>query len=195
MKVVSSKQMASIETLAFKEGASELDFMEEAGSGIALVVHDYVEMHNSGRNVILLCGQGNNGGDAYVAGINLLALEYQVTAYQLFPINTCSHLCQQHHNHFLLDGGKIVEVQSIRDIALPEDGIIVDGIFGTGFHGTVDEPIAAIIDLINQSNLPIIAVDIPSGLNGNTGEVNGKAVIATETAFLGLPKIGFMMLS
>ncbi len=193
MKVVSSKQMASLESLAYQEGNSEDDFMEEAGSGVALIVHDYAEIHNLSRIVILLCGQGNNAGDAYVAGINLLQLEYQVTAFQLVPISQCSRLCQQQYHRFLIEGGRTFEMESIRDLVLPSDGIIVDGIFGTGFHGSVSDPIDTVINLINQSNLPIISVDIPSGLNGNNGEVKGQAVIATETAFLGLPKIGFLL--
>lgn len=195
MKVVTPQQMTKIESKAYRGGASESDFMEEAGSGVALVAHDYVEKHNLERPVVLLCGKGNNAGDAYVAGLHLLHLEYDVIAYQLFPISECSNLCRQHHFHFINAGGRVEEITSVEQLELPKSGIIIDGIFGTGFHGDVEEPIASIITEANQSHLPIIAVDIPSGLNGETGEASEATIIANITAFLGLPKMGFFLLN
>ena len=105
MKVVSPRQMKTIEEMAYRDGASESDFMEEAGSGIALVVYDLAEKYDIDRRVLLLCGKGNNGGDAYVAGIHLLHLEYEVIAYQLFPTTTSSFLCEQSRLRFLAEGG------------------------------------------------------------------------------------------
>jgi ADP-dependent NAD(P)H-hydrate dehydratase / NAD(P)H-hydrate epimerase len=194
MKVVSSKQMAYIESLAYRDGALESDFMEEAGSGVALVVQDFTERNQLDHHVLLLCGKGNNGGDAYVAGVHLLHLDYEVQAIQLAPINTCSELCQKNYHRFLLDGGRVQEVSSEEEFHFPSSGVIIDGIFGTGFHGEVPEPFASIIRKANESKLPIIAVDIPSGLNGETGKLGGEAVRAAETAFLTLPKTGFFLL-
>lgn len=193
MKVVSSRQMKHIESLAFRGGASEEDFMEEAGSGVALVVHDFAERHNLDRHVVLVCGRGNNAGDAYVAGINLLHLDYDVIAFQVVPLTSSSALCQQKHNQFVIEGGHVVEVSSAEELALPMHGLIVDGIFGTGFHGVIDEPVASIVHALNSSKLPIIAIDLPSGLNGETGEAVGEVIEAVETAFLGLPKTGFFL--
>src|ERR1700722_8840965 len=105
MKVVSASQMAEIERKACSDGASESDFMEEAGSGIALVVHDLAEKRNFDRRIVLLCGKGNNGGDAYVAGIHLMHLEYEVIAYQLFPPAESSYLCAQSRFRYMADGG------------------------------------------------------------------------------------------
>lgn len=190
MKVVTSNQMSNIEALAYKHGSSEYDFMEEAGSGVALIAHDYVETHNLDRIVFLLCGKGNNAGDAYVAGTHLLHLEYEVFAIQPVPIEECSPLCRQHYTRFLDEGGRLAEGLP----TVPTSGIIIDGIFGTGFHGIAKEPFASLIRSANQSQLPIIAVDIPSGLNGDTGQAEGDAIVATETAFLGLPKTGFFLL-
>jgi hydroxyethylthiazole kinase-like uncharacterized protein yjeF len=193
MKVVSAKQMTRIESLAYHDGASEVDFMEEAGSGVALVVHEYSEEHNSDKLIHLLCGKGNNAGDAYVAGVYLLHLDYIVTAFQLFPIEECSLLCRQNYERFINEGGRVYTSSNIEELPFPHAGIIVDGIFGTGFRGDVEEPIASIIRAANQTHLPIIAVDIPSGLNGETGEASEDTIIATNTAFLGLPKTGFFL--
>jgi ADP-dependent NAD(P)H-hydrate dehydratase / NAD(P)H-hydrate epimerase len=190
MKIVSSHQMAELEASAYRAGASESDFMEEAGSGIALLVQDYLEINNLNHQVLLLCGKGNNAGDAYVAGIYLLNLEYIVFALQIEPIEICTPLCKQNYERFIHEGGRLVSSFSECTSA----AIILDGIFGTGFRGNIDSKYAAIIELANQSRLPIIAVDIPSGLNGETGKVEKSAIIATATAFLGLPKTGFFLL-
>ncbi len=193
MKVVLPKQMVHLESQAYRDGASEIDFMEEAGSGVALVVQEFAERNQIDRHVVLLCGKGNNAGDAYVAGVHLLHLEYEVYAFQLAPIDECTPLCRDNYFRFLNEGGHVHELNSPEDIIFPVHGIILDGIFGTGFHGKAEELYAAAIRLANESNLPIISVDIPSGLNGETGVVEGQAILAAETAFLTLPKTGFFL--
>lgn len=189
MKVVTPKQMSHIESLAYKEGFSESDFMEEAGSGVALVVQDYVERYDLDRVAVLLCGKGNNGGDAYVAGVHLLHMDYEVFAIQPNSIGDWSPLCRQNYERFMTEGGR--SLSNLND--LPSRGVVIDGFFGTGFRGAIAEPYASIIEHVNRSRLPVIAVDIPSGLNGETGIVENLAIIATETAFLGLPKVGFFL--
>lgn len=193
MKVVSPKHMAYMESQAYRDGALESVFMEEAGSGVALVAHDFVERHQLDHHVLLLCGKGNNGGDAYVAGVHMLHLDYEVMAIQLAPIETCSKLCQENYHRFLMEGGQVQHAASEEEARFPTSGIIIDGIFGTGFYGEVTDFYADIIRQANESLIPIISVDIPSGLNGETGEVNGEAIIAAETAFLTLPKTGFFI--
>lgn len=194
MKVVSPKQMVSMESLAYRDGSSDADFMEEAGSGVALVVHELAEHLNLNRQIFLFCGKGNNAGDAYVAGIYLLHLEYEVLAYSMFPIEDCSTLCKENYARFVHEGGRVLEVNSPEEMVFPTSGMIIDGLFGTGFKGRIEEPLASFVQQVNQSKLPIISVDIPSGLNGETGEVLGTAVTANFTAFLGLPKTGFFLL-
>jgi ADP-dependent NAD(P)H-hydrate dehydratase / NAD(P)H-hydrate epimerase len=189
MKVVTPNQMSDIESLAYKDGASDSEFMEEAGSGVALFVQDYVERHNLDRVAILLCGKGNNAGDAYVAGIQLLHLEYEVFAIQPVSISECSRLCRQNNERFIHEGGRTLK--SLEDF--PANGIIIDGIFGTGFKGKVSEPFLSLIRAANESHMAVISIDIPSGLNGETGIVESEAVLANETVFLGLPKKGFFL--
>ena len=191
MKIVTPKMMQQIDQEAYLEGFSEKDFMEEAGSGVGLIINDFIDKYGIEKQVILLCGKGNNATDAYIAGIHLLQLDYHVHAYQLFPLVEINKACQMYAERFAEDGGIITEVMQENEINYPSDGIIVDGIFGTGFRGKIEEPIASYINIANSSGLPIIAIDIPSGLNGITGEIEGTTVIAAETAFLGLPKEGF----
>lgn len=194
MKIVTSQEMEALESQAYKDGMSEEEFMDQAGEGVAFVVSDYLEGHGLDPHVLLLCGKGNNAGDAYVAGQRLLEMEYEVTALQVVPIDQTVALCKTNYNRFVEAGGKIWKGETPLDqLMYQQIGIIVDGLFGTGFRGTVQEPFASIIDLANKSGKPIISVDIPSGLNGETGLIEGEVIVATETAFLGLPKVGFFL--
>lgn len=190
MKVVSATEMARIEKLAYQEGASEEAFMDAAGSGIAQIIEKYEGILFKHRIATLLCGKGNNAGDAYVVGLSLLKKGYQVSAIQIPSINECSSLCKKKHDLFVSSGGKEI---TYSNAAFPQEGIIIDGIFGTGFHGSVHDPYFSVIVKANNSKLPIFAVDIPSGLNGNLGWENSIAINATVTIFLELPKTGFFI--
>ena len=169
--------------------------MEEAGSGVALVVHDYIESHNLEHSAQIVCGKGNNAGDAYVAGTHLLHLDYDIVAYQLTPIDDCSQLCRDNYRRFIEEGGRVLRIDHPENLFFLHRGLIIDGILGTGFSGQISEPYGIIIKKMNESGLPIIAVDIPSGLDSTTGTAQSdqRSVMATETAFLGLPKLGFFL--
>lgn len=187
MKVVSAKTMAQLESMAYHQECREVDFMENAGHGIAEVVQKSIEEHALPKAILLLCGKGNNAGDAFVAGIYLLGKGYQVYAIQPDPVENCSTLCQQNRRRFEKKGG----IFCSQFETVPSISIILDGIFGTGFKGTVNEPYSSLILAANQSQALIFSIDIPSGLNGTTGQINGCAIRAAATIFLGLPKTGF----
>ncbi|MGA8164562.1 MAG: NAD(P)H-hydrate dehydratase [Waddliaceae bacterium] len=193
MKVVSSKQMADLESRAYRNGSSERDFMEEAGKGVAELIDQSIIEQHLPRHVTLLCGKGNNAGDAFVAGVHLLDRGYTILAYPLVPIHQCSPLCQQNQARFLSKGGLIQQIENVEELDFPPHSLIVDALFGTGFHGTAREPYAAVIKKANQSSNPIVSIDIPSGLEGDSGIVEGEAIHAAQTIFLGLPKTGFFL--
>ncbi len=188
MKVMSAKAMAELEAQAFQQGYREEDFMEKAGQGIARVTHEFVQQHQLTPQIWLLCGKGNNGGDAFVAGCYLLEQGYLVTAIQPEALERCSELCQQNGYRFLNQGGKI-----LAQIDRFSSGVILDGLFGTGFRGQLNPPYDALVQAADQSGLPILAIDIPSGLNGSTGQIERDVIQATMTIFLELPKMGFFL--
>ncbi|MFI5343887.1 MAG: NAD(P)H-hydrate dehydratase [Chlamydiales bacterium] len=187
MKVISAQMMAQLESTAYQNGCKEADFMEAAGQGIALVTQDYIHKHSLAGDILLLCGKGNNAGDAFVAGIYLIEQGCRVFAIQPDPIELCSPLCQKNRARFELKGGLFYN--SFNDC--PPFSLILDGIFGTGFKGLVKEPYASLIHAANQSHAPILSIDIPSGLDGTTGKIESCAIQASETIFLGFPKTGF----
>lgn len=191
MKVLTPKEMARIESVAYSEGSKEERFMEEAGKGVAREAALFCEQLGLGHRILLLCGKGNNSGDAYVAGCHLLSSGFQVAALQPVPLSECSPLCQKNGERFFSLGGmQIDDLKSSEDLFQDYD-LIVDGMFGTGFHGELREPYDTIVSTVNATQLPVIAIDIPSGLNGETGEGNG--IHASMTVFLGQPKIGFFI--
>ncbi len=188
MKVFTAKAMSQLEAEADQQGHSEHDFMEKAGYGISLAIQDFVQTYPSIDHLILLSGKGNNGGDAFVAGRYLLEKGYSVSAVQLDELSHCSPLCQQNGKRFLDRGGKIE-----KQLVCQPGTLLIDGLFGTGFKGAVREPYASLIEQANASLCPILAIDIPSGLNGSTGEIEGAVIRATQTLFLGHPKSGFFL--
>jgi ADP-dependent NAD(P)H-hydrate dehydratase / NAD(P)H-hydrate epimerase len=192
-KVVAAAEMARVEQLAYKQGASDEAFMQAAGEGIARVVQRHIS--NSGREwtAHLLCGKGNNAGDAYVAGAELRQRGFLVTASQLFPLSQCSPLCQKKALLFREAGGEIAEISRIDELRLLQQGAIIDGIFGTGFRGEVTGLVAEVIERVNGSGVPIISIDIPSGVNGDTGHRSKSAIQAACTVYLQLPKTGFFI--
>lgn len=189
MKVFSAQQMREIEERAYHEGASEETFMEKAGAGIARITETYLHNKQLPKKVLLLCAKGNNSGDAFVAGKYLIESGCDVQALHPVPIEVCSPLCKKNYQRFLIAGGKIVH--QLSDFS--EYSVILDGLFGTGFKGTLQEPFAAIVRRANDTKRPILAIDIPSGLNGDTGIAQGEVIKAEETIFLGAPKKGFFL--
>ena len=192
-KIVTPKEMARVEALAYAEGASEKNFMEMAGIGVAAITLDYIQKHGLSKNFLLLCGKGNNSGDAYAAGVKLLQEGYKGSALQIVPLEDATHLCKENAKRFTDHGGILDNIEKCNPTYFKSFDIILDGIFGTGFHGPVLEPYRTAIQMANESKKPIIAIDIPSGLNGETGKVEQIAIQATETAFLALPKQGFFL--
>jgi len=193
MKIISSKEMSRIESEAFHAGASDLQFMESAADGIFKIISKVIDKGGLPKNILLLCGKGNNAGDAYLTGTLLLQENYKVIALQLAEINTASSLCQLQHKNFLEQGGEVISVSSEKDLLFPSSHSIIDGLFGTGFHGKIEDIYASAITMANQSSLPIFSIDIPSGIDGNTGNIVSISIQAQHTICLELPKTGIFL--
>lgn len=184
--VLTSLEMRRIEQLAIREGCNEEAFMAEAGHQIALRVLYWIEHFHLPKQIVLLIGKGNKGGDAYVAGIHLLEKGIKVRAVTVS--GRVSPLNQKFKERFLMLGGSLSE-----DKSFDQDALIVDGLLGTGFLGKVESQFSEIILAANASGKPILSIDIPSGLDGSTGVVIGDAIIANETVTLGALKLGFFL--
>ena len=181
--IVTADAMAACERKSIDEGADSLTFMEAASLAAANEISQYLQSNPRLKSVTIFVGKGNNGGDGLCIAKNLLARGIDVSCHLLFPIKECSELLQHQakavSDHLITDRNK-----------LPEGGLIVDAILGTGFSGKLQAEMEEVICEINDSGLPIVAIDIPSGVNGNTGQVMTTAVQADITIALGHYKMG-----
>lgn len=189
--VVSAKEMVRLEQLDKADGASEEAFMEAAGAQVALAVERFQEERGAVHSALFLCAKGNNSGDGYAAAFHLLKRGWAVQVLQLTPLEEASPLCRKWHEAYVQAGGAVKKVSAAKEELFPAEGVIVDALFGTGFHGKIDGLLGEVIEAANHSGLPILAIDIPSGVNGETGAVEGPAIQATQTLFLELPKSGY----
>lgn len=187
MKVATSKEIARLEALCYERGYDEEKFMLNAGRGVAELASQLIGNDPNLERVLILAGKGNNGGDAYVAGRVLLQKGIEVWSWSISESGE-SALCKKNREAFYASGGL-----SFTGASPFERGLIIDGLFGTGLNKAPKEPYASMISWANRSGCPILAVDIPSGLSGDTGEVYGEVIRATMTAALGLPKLGFFL--
>lgn len=192
IKVVCSKEISRIEKLACLEGCSNEAFMEKAGKGVAYRVDSFVQKENLDRTITLLTGKGNNAGDAYVAGCYLIEKGFSVEALSIYTEKEMGSLCYKQFIRFLSAGGKVHFLKQEEDF-FPSTGVLLDGLVGTGFSGAAEGVLAEVIKLANKSSLPILAIDVPSGLCASTGNVETVAIRALATIYLEFPKIGFFL--
>jgi ADP-dependent NAD(P)H-hydrate dehydratase / NAD(P)H-hydrate epimerase len=144
----------------------------------------------SARQVAVVCGPGNNGGDGYVLARLARAQRLDVVAIGLHAPARLQGDARRAHDDFIAAGGTVSawHADCLRGV-----DIIVDAIFGVGLSRAVAGVAAEAIAAINDSNKHVLALDIPSGLHADTGEMLGVAVRATRTlAFIGL-KLGFYL--
>jgi len=191
--------MMQIEENGHQMGFSRKFMMENAGAAAAKIIEkkfDIIkspEMNPWSTEVLVFAGLGNNGGDGLVIARHLAGYGFNVTVFLLGePDNIRSEECSWNWN--LLEKMKSVKLLTggnLEDLNNLEFGIIVDGILGTGISGEIREPHASAITFINKSNwLGVVAVDVPSGLNPDTGETNQVCVNADMTVTFHRMKVG-----
>jgi len=198
MKVATAAQMRQIDYDAIHVyGLPGIVLMENAGAEVARevvkVIGDIAD-----KKVYFFTGKGNNGGDGYVAARHLYNQGAKV---KVFLLGTKEEVTGDARvNLDVLDRMNIdiVELTSERDwdkarIAISFADCIVDALLGTGFRGELSKPFAQAIEMINAAGKPVIAIDLPSGVNADTGQVPDIAVKATATVTLGLPKLGLLL--
>lgn len=155
--------------------------MERAGEAAYRVL---VERYPEARRVWVVCGTGNNGGDGYVVARLARANGREVRVLQ---IGDTEHLGGDALAALQRLQGMDVTPESFAAESTEQADLLVDALLGTGVRGEVKEPYASAIDWINDSGKPVLSLDVPSGLDANTGQVAGRAVRASDTiTFIGL---------
>lgn len=190
--------MQALDTAAIeKYGIHGLILMENAGRGSAeFIMSEYANECSAGAAV--LCGPGNNGGDGFVIARHLFQHGINTTIFALAPMEKFKGDALINYKIAKKLDIPFFEILSEADAAALSDqlkkgfGLLIDALFGTGLSREVSGRFALAIEAANKSNLPIIAIDIPSGLSGLTGHVLGTAVRAAATCTMAIPKTGLV---
>jgi NAD(P)H-hydrate epimerase len=188
---VTAKQMAEIDRAAAEEYAIALDLlMENASRGIAVGARALLGGSVSGRRVVALAGPGNNGGDALGAARHLHNWGADVRCVLAQPADRLREL--PHRQYQALAALPIPLEHGLAPNAFAGADVVLDGLLGYSASGAPRGGIAAMIDAANGSRVPILAIDLPSGLDPDTGAPLGTAIVAVVTVTLGLPKVGLV---
>ncbi|MCC6545238.1 MAG: NAD(P)H-hydrate dehydratase [Nitrospirae bacterium] len=194
MYIATAQEMNNIDRRTGDEyGIPTLLLMENAASGITRAVEQML-VSISGKRITVMCGRGNNGGDGLASARQLHNLGASVTVYLLSDTADFKSEPAINLNIALKMGIEVNEKgkYSLRTLSsrLRHSHMIIDAMIGTGLASAVKEEYMEVIELINSSKRPVIAVDIPTGINSDTGEVMGAAIRATATVTFALPKRG-----
>lgn len=185
MRIVTPEQMRIIEDNSEKYGVSKGKLMVKAGYKLARII-DYRCRNNFQKKIVFIAGNGNNAGDCFVSAELLTELGYKNIAVLMVCGLPKTELAKEMYG----DITKSVKITTDYRECLPEADIIVDGVFGTGFHGELDKNIADIFRVNTKAYR--IAVDVPSGVNSLKGTVSEGAFKADETICFGLVKTGMV---
>jgi len=198
MKWVSRDEMRAIDRRAIEEfGIPAIILMENAGRGAADEARKLYRERGLSGPMLIFCGAGNNGGDGLVVARHLANAGFEVQVFLTFERSRADRTREAGVNLTVCErmGLPIEEltsreaVQGVRD-RLPRDGLIIDAIFGIGLSSPPREPHATLIRILAESRLPVLAIDIPSGLDADTGQVLGVVLPADVTATMACPKLG-----
>jgi hydroxyethylthiazole kinase-like uncharacterized protein yjeF len=195
MYLVTAVEMRDMDRLAIEShGIPGLVLMESAGKGAARVLLAQFADHLK-AGVGIICGKGNNGGDGFVMARYLADHRIRVTVYLLAKTSTVKGDAAANLNRLAALNIPVIEVPdedafSKTISSLDQHGLLVDAILGTGLSADVKGFFKTVIDYMNQRPTPIFAVDVPSGLNSDTGQPCGACIRAQATATFALPKIG-----
>lgn len=194
MKSVTVKQIQDLDKAAIVGlGVPSLALMENAGRAVAGEVARILQGKHRAK-VCIVCGRGNNAGDGFVAARHLLnaginpsvvligrgkdlkedaAVNYRILKKLKYPVREIGSA-----------DGLLRRVLSTADV-------VVDAVFGVGLSRDIEEPFAGVLEAVNRYAKKVVAVDIPSGLNGTTGEIYGVCVRADVTVTFSFAKKGF----
>ncbi|MCP3942863.1 MAG: NAD(P)H-hydrate dehydratase [Desulfobacteraceae bacterium] len=208
MILVTADQMQRMDHKTINSfGIPGMVLMENAGRGavdIFIKKFDTPGKQKLNKQKIgIFAGRGNNGGDGFVIGRYLMEKGIMTT---IFLLSTRDKLTGDAKTNMLLaqklikktPGAQIIEIQDTKSLNLHKDRILlhdlfIDAIFGTGLHSDVKGFYKEIIELLNRSRQPIFSIDIPSGLNSDTGKIQGVAIKATATATFAFAKAGHIL--
>lgn len=182
--LLTTSEMAAADRLTIEAGLSGAMLMSRAGRAVAQCVQSMIK---PGGTVLVVCGPGNNGGDGFVVARTLFDRGYTV---RLVLAGKIENLRGDALSAALAWQGSLLQPEQA---TLDEVDVIVDGLFGAGLSREISGELRILVERLNASGKPIIAIDIPSGISGDTGQVRGVAVRAHRTVTFFRRKPGHLL--
>lgn len=189
---ITAAQMAEIDRVVPTEYHISVEMlMENASRAVAEAARAFFDGSVAGRRIIALVGPGNNGGDALGASRHLSNWGAEITVVLALDPQRVRPLPRTQLE--ALSAAGVPALRAIDDAELARAGLVLDGLLGYSATGAPHGEIASLIDAANRSRAPILAIDLPSGLDADTGTAAGACIVASLTVTLGLPKPGLLV--
>lgn len=191
MKILTAKQMARLDRLSIqKHGISARRLMGNAARACVDVLLE--KSPKKPRKVVIACGPGNNGGDGFAVAHFLSAKKIKVECFFLGQVEKLSKEAKYFYDRLETHPTSIQKTSDLGALRKPLKGCdwVVDGLFGTGLNRKLTGLFAAVLRVLNQSGARKLAIDMPSGVSGDTGRVLGEAFRADLTVTFEVPKWG-----
>lgn len=185
VELLTPREMGRADALAVSHGVASLDLMEAAGRAVADAARRRVP---PGSRIAVLCGPGNNGGDGFVAARYLKRASYDVRLFLLGQRSDLKGDAAEMVRRF--DG----PVRPLDPFQLESLHMIIDALFGAGLSRPLDGVAAETVVAVAEAGTPVLAVDVPSGLDGETGRASGPVFQAVETVTFFRQKPGHILL-
>ncbi len=196
-EAITSKEMEAIDRNATYLGISRMLLMENAGRS---VTEELLKELEPIKSVIIIAGTGNNGGDGFVAARHLVNRGVTVSVFlvgdprEIRTEEARTNWCIINNMHYSLTLKALRTSDDLGSLAqkLTDSEAVVDAMLGTGVKGPLREPIKSAVEMVNESDVPTIAVDTPTGLDPTTGEIHGVAIRARATVTFHRAKKGLL---
>ncbi len=180
-------EMAEADKYTIEHGTAGITLMERAGRGVAEVAEPIWRDAGSAGTILVICGPGNNGGDGYVAARCLAMQGIEVRVAQLGNADKLRGDAAEARDKWPS------EIENINKISLKNVSLIIDALFGAGLNKAIEGAAASVIKEINASSALVVSVDVPSGLSGDNGAVNGAVIEADHTVTFERKKPGHLL--
>jgi NAD(P)H-hydrate epimerase len=198
MKVATAEQMQELDRKSIEiYRIPGIVLMENAGRGaIEVITRTFPDIRK--QKIAVIAGKGNNGGDGFVIARHLLNQGISVKVFLLTDPKSLRGDAETNYTIFHHMKGEVISLPSSKDYqkvkkSLENIDLLIDGIFGTGLDAEVRGYYREVIDHLNTLMKPMVSIDIPSGLDANTGKPLGTAIRASLTVTFGLPKVGHLI--
>lgn len=186
--ILNSSEIRVIEQKEFKLRKNSFSLMQSAGEKCADYISNKISQN---KELFIVCGPGNNGGDGFIIGHRLINKGYKV---KIFLIHSIKNKKNDNYKAFKQLNCKIYNLKDLKkELKKKTNPVIIDCVFGIGLNKNINSNIKNLIRLINNKKTFVISIDIPTGINADTGNIMGEAIKANITLALHCKKVGHLL--